>query len=328
MLPKLVWRASPNCSARNARVDLLVLHDCEGSYQGSIAYFETRASEVSAHYVCKEDGSEVTGMVELADKAWHACEFNSRSVGWEMAGYAKNGFSETLLNATANAFAWLCHHLQIPARHARGGVGPGIESHWGLGTSGGGHSDPSRDPAFMDGFVAPRADSCRQGRFSAPMGAGEGPTALPTQLALPRTLDGPRRSVRACFSRLPDSGRRAGFTCLCGRGRSLPAPLRSDGRRSHRPSDTGAPPCGIEGRLIHDFARRREGPAFRPGASTRGHCARSARRLPLPQARHRSRRSTRGSAGDECRDGQLDPLAYPAPRIARGHIPTLRGGRP
>lgn len=165
MLPKLVWRASPNYSGRTERVDLLILHDCEGSYQGSIAYFETKASKVSAHYVCKEDGSEVTAMVDLADKAWHACDFNSRSVGWEMAGYAKNGFPETLLDATANAFAWLCRHLQIPVRHARNGVGPGIESHWGLGAAGGGHGDPSRDPTFMDGFVSRVQTHAAKGDF-------------------------------------------------------------------------------------------------------------------------------------------------------------------
>ena len=94
-------------------------------------------------------------MVQLADKAWHVCDFNSRSVGWEMAGYAKNGFSLRRFSIhQALAFAYLCHHLQIPVRHARGGVGPGIESHAGLGAAGGGHADPSRDPFFMENFVA------------------------------------------------------------------------------------------------------------------------------------------------------------------------------
>lgn len=165
MPPKLVWNPSPNFSARNARVDLLVLHDCEGSYEGSIAYFRMRESQVSAHFVARDDGSEVTQMVDLADKAWHAMAFNSRSIGWEMAGYAKAGFSPALLDATAAAFAYLCHHLQIPVRHARGGVGPGIESHWGLGAAGGGHSDPSRDPAFMERFVAQVAAHAAKGDF-------------------------------------------------------------------------------------------------------------------------------------------------------------------
>jgi hypothetical protein len=201
-LPPLRWKPSPNVSARTARVDLLVLHDCEGSYQGSIAYFETRESQVSAHFVCREDGGEVTQMVDLADKAWHACAFNSRSVGWEMAGYAKNGFSDALLDATAASFAYLAHHLQIPVRHARGGVGPGIESHWGLGATGGGHSDPSRDPGFMDAFVARVQAHTDRGDFPAlwspenvptpcpltPPEGGGGTSAAPLDLSTPKGL--------------------------------------------------------------------------------------------------------------------------------------------
>ena len=166
-LPKLLWRSSPNFSARSARVDLLVLHDCEGGYEASINWFLMKESQVSAHFVAKEDGSEVTQMVELADKAWHCCNLNSRSIGWEMGGYEKNGFSEALLDTTALGFAYLAHHLQIPVRHARGGVGPGIESHFGLGAQGGGHLDPSRDPAFMDKFVARVQAHYAKGDFPA-----------------------------------------------------------------------------------------------------------------------------------------------------------------
>lgn len=125
----------------------------EGSYSGSIEWFAQTRSQVSAHFCVKEDGSESTQMVHLSDRAWHACAANSRSVGIEMAGYTKNGFKPELLKGTAAITAWLCHYLQIPVRHARGGVGPGIESHWGLGRSGGGHCDPSTDPAWVDRFV-------------------------------------------------------------------------------------------------------------------------------------------------------------------------------
>jgi hypothetical protein len=68
-------------------------------------------------------------MVELADNAWHACTFNRRSVGVEMSGFASRGFDAPLLATAARMFAYLCIHLQIPVRHARAGVGPGIASH-------------------------------------------------------------------------------------------------------------------------------------------------------------------------------------------------------
>jgi hypothetical protein len=92
-------------------------------------------------------------MVDLANNAWHACTFNRRSVGVEVGGSANRGFEAPLVAATARMFAYLCHHLQIPVRHARAGVGPGIASHCDLGSAGGGYRDPSDDPTFMEKFV-------------------------------------------------------------------------------------------------------------------------------------------------------------------------------
>ena len=166
LLPTLLWRPSPNFSnRRGARVDLIVLHDCEGGYDGSIRWFEMRQSNVSAHYVVREDGDEATQMVDLADNAWHACAFNRRSVGIEMSGFASRGFDAPLLTTTAHMVAYLCDHLQIPVRHARAGVGPGIASHNDLGAAGGGHHDPSDDPVFMERFVGIVDDAHRKGHI-------------------------------------------------------------------------------------------------------------------------------------------------------------------
>ena len=155
MLPKLKWVPSPNVSARGAaKVDLIVLHDMEGTYAASIAWFQMAKSQVSAHFCLNDDGTECTQMVHLADKAWAVCAFNSRSVSLEMAGYAKQGYKPELLQAAAEIIAYLAAHLQIPIRHARGGVGPGICSHYDLGAAGGGHSDPSTAAGFMDTFIA------------------------------------------------------------------------------------------------------------------------------------------------------------------------------
>ena len=152
-LPVLHWIPSPNFSSRSgAKVDLLVLHDTEGSYQSAINWFENQASKVSAHFVLREDGLEATQMVDIGHKAWHACNANPRSIGFEMAGIAKKGFGAPELAAAGEVFAFFLHHLQIPLRHAIGGVGPGICSHWELGAMGGGHADPSTNPQFMDDF--------------------------------------------------------------------------------------------------------------------------------------------------------------------------------
>lgn len=152
-LPPLLWKPSPNFSQRTARVDLIVLHDTEGSYTSAVSWFQNPASQVSAHFVLREDGGEATQMVDIADKAWHACAFNSRSIGIEMAGFASKGYASTEWQAAAEVIAYHLHHLQIPCRWARAGVGPGFCSHYDLGAAGGGHTDPTTDPAKWQQFV-------------------------------------------------------------------------------------------------------------------------------------------------------------------------------
>lgn len=147
-LPPLKFVASPNYSSRGgARVDLVVVHDTEGAYAGAVAWFAMSASQVSAHFVLREDGAEATQMLDLAKNAWHVCAFNRRSVGLEMAGKESAGFSDACWLASARIVAYLLHHLQIPCRFAEGGVGPGFCRHYDLGQAGGGHDDPTTDAA-------------------------------------------------------------------------------------------------------------------------------------------------------------------------------------
>ncbi len=147
-LPPLKFVASPNFSSRGgARVDLVVVHDTEGAYAGAIAWFAQARSEVSAHFVLREDGGEATQMVDLAKNAWHVCAFNRRSVGLEIAGKESAGFSDAAWLAAARIVAYLLHHLQIPCRFAEAGVGPGFCRHYDLGRAGGGHDDPTTDAA-------------------------------------------------------------------------------------------------------------------------------------------------------------------------------------
>jgi N-acetylmuramoyl-L-alanine amidase/Putative peptidoglycan binding domain len=147
-LPPLKFVASPNVSTRaGARVDLVVVHDTEGAYAGAVAWFTQSRSQVSAHFVLREDGGEATQMVDLAKSAWHVCAFNRRSVGLEIAGKESAGFSDAAWLAAARIVAYLLHHLQIPCRFAEAGVGPGFCRHYDLGQAGGGHDDPTTDAA-------------------------------------------------------------------------------------------------------------------------------------------------------------------------------------
>jgi hypothetical protein len=154
-LPPLLQVPSPNVSSRGgSRIDLVVAHDCEGSYRGSISWFAQLRSEVSAHIVLRDDGGEATQMVPFAKKAWHACSVNPRSIGVEIAGYEKAGFSASEINADANIIAWLLHSYAIPCRWAEHGQGAGFCSHWDTGALGGGHTDITTDPAVWQAFAA------------------------------------------------------------------------------------------------------------------------------------------------------------------------------
>jgi hypothetical protein len=153
-LPVLRQIPSPNFSERaGSRIDLIVIHDTEGGYASAVSWFANRHSQVSAHIVLKENGSEATQMVPFAKKAWHACDYNSRSIGLEMAGFAKAGYGEPEWTVAADIVAWLLHKYQIPAVWAQHGEGPGFCSHYDLGAAGGGHSDPTTDGAIWAGFV-------------------------------------------------------------------------------------------------------------------------------------------------------------------------------
>jgi hypothetical protein len=163
VLPPLKHVASPNYSTRKSPIDLIVCHDCEGSYAGSINWFSQERSQVSAHLVLREDGGEVTQMVPFEKKAWHAVAFNSRSIGLEMAGFATKGFADAEWQSAANIVAYLLHRFSIPCRWAAepsettvrlpGSMPPGFCSHYDLGKAGGGHRDPTTDSSVWTHFI-------------------------------------------------------------------------------------------------------------------------------------------------------------------------------
>ena len=154
-LPTLRQTPSPNWSERvPSIIDLVVCHDCEGDYNGSISWFAQSKSQVSAHLVLNDDGTECVQMVPLLKKAWHAVSYNSRSIGVEMSGFSTKGFTPGELNADANIIAWLLKKFNIPCQDALGGKRPGFTSHYALGAAGGGHVDPTTNPVVWASYVA------------------------------------------------------------------------------------------------------------------------------------------------------------------------------
>lgn len=199
-LPALRSVPSPNFSSRNGRkIDLVVIHDCEGNYQGSISWFANVKSQVSAHYVLRDDGAEVTQMVDPANKAWHVVAFNSRALGIEMAGFKDKGFGAPEWQAAADITAYLLHKYDILCGWSQKGEGPGFCSHYDLGVAGGGHVDPTTDPAVWSHFIDLVIDAYAQpvpsvwapgGVYAAPQPpAGYKPTTDQRHDLVPGTIE-------------------------------------------------------------------------------------------------------------------------------------------
>ncbi len=155
VLPALKHVPSPNTSARGGEaVRLFVVHDCEGSYAGSVGWFAQTRSQVSAHLVLRKDGLEATQCVPMDRKAWHACAANPYSDSLELEGFEKEGFGDSELDAAAAIVAWGLHRRALPCRWAEHGEGAGFCSHYDLGPAGGGHFDITTDRAVWLAFAA------------------------------------------------------------------------------------------------------------------------------------------------------------------------------
>jgi len=118
------WRASPNFDQRAAdstgAIHFLIIHTCESNYTSCWSWLVNPASQVSAHYVVSEDGSEISQLVLERDRAWHIaalydCSLNRRhdcwlngvqsnhfTVGVEHAGFvSQDSFPASQLDASA-----------------------------------------------------------------------------------------------------------------------------------------------------------------------------------------------------------------------------------
>lgn len=109
---------SPNCSQRpkDVTVELVVLHYTAGDFDSSLSWMMNPASKVSAHYLISRTG-EIWNLVPDAWRAWHAgqsswhgkANVNDFSVGIELVGWRRGGFTDPQLNA----LLWLSKDLIV-----------------------------------------------------------------------------------------------------------------------------------------------------------------------------------------------------------------------
>ena len=107
---------TPANRAHDYPIDMIIIHDIEGSAQSAIQDFQAAGYAASAHYVVDYNGA-ITQMVREHDVAWHAgnWDYNTRSIGIEHAGFAsQNLYTTAEYNASAALAASICSRWGVP----------------------------------------------------------------------------------------------------------------------------------------------------------------------------------------------------------------------
>lgn len=90
-------------------IDKIIIHVTQGSWEGSLSWFQDPAAGVSAHYTVRSSDGKVGQSVRESDIAWHAgnWEYNQTSVGIEHEGYVDDSawFTEEMYSSSAKLTA-------------------------------------------------------------------------------------------------------------------------------------------------------------------------------------------------------------------------------
>lgn len=121
--PAALWvpaDANNFATGRSAAIDKVIIHVTQGSYAGSISWFQNPASEVSSHYVVRSSDGQITQMVRDSDTAYHARSANSSALGIEHEGFVDDPswFTDAMYRSSAALTAYLCDRYGIPKDRA------------------------------------------------------------------------------------------------------------------------------------------------------------------------------------------------------------------
>ncbi|HEY3221723.1 MAG TPA: N-acetylmuramoyl-L-alanine amidase [Gemmatimonadales bacterium] len=135
--PSAIWRPSPNFDQRAADSTgvphMVIIHTCESNYASCWSWLDNPASQVSAHYVVNEDGSEISQLVLEKNRAWHIAalydctlnrghecwrngvQSNHFTVGIEHAGFvSQDSFPRAQLDRSAALVCDITRDRAIP----------------------------------------------------------------------------------------------------------------------------------------------------------------------------------------------------------------------
>ncbi|MFJ9522614.1 N-acetylmuramoyl-L-alanine amidase [Kitasatospora sp. NPDC101801] len=125
---RAAWADGANYAATDRpgdgqRIEYIVVHDTEASYDDTIASFRDPATGASAHYLVGAHNGRVAQLVGAGNTAWHTGNrtFNMHSIGVEHEGWAlgRNGdrptwYSEQLYRSSAELTRYLAAKYGIP----------------------------------------------------------------------------------------------------------------------------------------------------------------------------------------------------------------------
>lgn len=137
-----------NASRGSGSINWVIVHVTEGSYSGTVSWFQNPNADVSTHYVIRNSDGHSTQMVHYQDIGWHAgnWDYNQQSIGIEHEGYTdETEFTNALYEKSAAITRWYCDHFGIDTHRPTGSLpsdasGSGIIGHNQV--PGSTHTDP------------------------------------------------------------------------------------------------------------------------------------------------------------------------------------------
>ncbi|WP_157753771.1 N-acetylmuramoyl-L-alanine amidase [Lysobacter capsici] len=122
-----IWNpaSSSNYSTASNATSAVILHTMEGSYAGSISWFQNPSAQVSAHYLIRKSDGQITQMVREYHQAWHAKNHNYYTIGIEHDGRAADAgnWSAAMVNASARLTKSICARRGVNCASAWSGPG-------------------------------------------------------------------------------------------------------------------------------------------------------------------------------------------------------------
>lgn len=119
-----LWVVSPYYHSRSQSISAVAIHTMQGSYAGSISWFQNNPNSVSAHYLIRSSDGQVTQMVRESQAAHHIGSQNGYTLGIEHEGFVNNAswYTTAMYNASAALTRHFCARYSINCATAYSGA--------------------------------------------------------------------------------------------------------------------------------------------------------------------------------------------------------------